>query len=149
MTVETLAAFRTAAEGMNVQPVLIVTKDENGNLIVAKSDPATGALVVEATVATVGLATEVTLAAIKAVLDTQLDVALSSLAADATVQAGNNQMSAINKGFFFKPYDELSANYSGATTDVWTSKLATVTQQVLTITYADSTKAQITNVKVV
>ena len=59
------------------------------------------------------------------------------------------QMNAVNKGFFSKPYDELSANYAGATTDVWTSKLATVTQQTLTITYADSTKAVITNVKVV
>jgi hypothetical protein len=75
------------------------------------------------------IATETTLDAIKTLLDTQV--------------------AALNKGFFSKPYDELSADYAGSTTDVWTSKLATVTQQVLTITYADSTKAQITNVKVV
>jgi hypothetical protein len=59
------------------------------------------------------------------------------------------QTNAIGKGLFFKPYDEIVPNFAGSTTDVYTSKLATVTQQTLTITYADSSKAVMTNIKVV
>lgn len=97
-------------------------------------------------VSTGALATEATLDAIKTLLDANVAVPVATAAKQDTLQT---QMNAVNKGFFSKPYDEQDADYSGATTDVWTSKLATVTQQTLTITYADATKAVITNVKVV
>jgi hypothetical protein len=59
------------------------------------------------------------------------------------------QVNALGKGFFFKPYDEIVASVD-ATHDYFTSKLATVTQQVLTVTYSDATKdASTANYKVV
>lgn len=50
-------------------------------------------------------------------------------------------------GFFTKPYDEIIPS-SDATHDYYQTKLALVTQQVLTVTYADATKAVVTNYKV-
>jgi hypothetical protein len=51
-------------------------------------------------------------------------------------------------GFFTLPYDQIVPTY-GATSDTYVSKLAGVTQQTLTITYADGTKAVATNFQVV
>jgi hypothetical protein len=51
-------------------------------------------------------------------------------------------------GFFTKSYDQIVPT-TDATHDYYTSKLATVSQQVLTITYADATKAVATDYKVV
>lgn len=130
-------------------------------VLAAVDDIETLATAIEAKVAT-----ETTLAAVKAKTD-NLDVAISTRATEATLAtrgseatlatrasestlaAANAKLGAVAKGFFTLPYDELSANYAGATTDVWTSKLATVVQQVLTITYTDATKAVISGVKVV
>jgi hypothetical protein len=51
-------------------------------------------------------------------------------------------------GFFTLPYDQIVPTF-GATTDEYVSKLGGVTQQTLTITYADGTKAVATNFQVV
>lgn len=77
-------------------------------------------------------ATETTQLAVKADLDTVV-----------------TNVSSLAKGFFTLTFDEISIDKTGLTTDVYTSKLATVSRQVLTITYSDSTKSNMTNVKVV
>jgi hypothetical protein len=74
----------------------------------------------------------------------------ATLANIAAIEANIlTQANAIGKGLFFKPYDEIIPNFSGATTDVFISRLATAIQQTLTITYVDATKAVMTNIKVV
>ena len=74
-------------------------------------------------------------------------------ATEATLADIETQVTEINTksgaSFFTLPYDEMDVNESGATTDVYTTKLATVTQQTMTITYANATKQNITNIKVV
>jgi hypothetical protein len=81
------------------------------------------------TVATTGLATE----AKQDVTNTKLDT-LSSKTAQT--------------GFFTLAYDQIVPT-TDATHDYYTSKLAGVSKQVLTITYADATKAVATDYKVV
>ena len=49
-------------------------------------------------------------------------------------------------GFAPASYDEISVTYPTSTTEVYAYKLASVTQVTVTITYSDSTKANITSV---
>lgn len=49
--------------------------------------------------------------------------------------------------FFTKPYDQIVPS-TDATHDYYTSKLAAASQQVLTITYSDATKATISDISV-
>jgi hypothetical protein len=51
-------------------------------------------------------------------------------------------------GFFTLPYDQIVPTYN-VDNDVYVSKLSGVTQQTLTITYSDGTKAVATNFQVV
>lgn len=52
-------------------------------------------------------------------------------------------------GLFTKPYDEMDEDVSGSGTNVYTTKLAGVAVQILTVTYSDATKNQAINYKVV
>lgn len=47
---------------------------------------------------------------------------------------------------FTLPYDRIDATYPTSTTEVYVSKLASVTQQTVTVTYTDSSKNFITSV---
>lgn len=87
---------------------------------------------------TTGLATE----AKQDVTNTKLDTLHTDTAA---VTTRLNQMGA---AFFTKAFDEIVPT-TDATHDIYTSKLATVTQQTLTITYSDATKSTVTSYKVV
>lgn len=49
-------------------------------------------------------------------------------------------------GMFTLPYDEIDATYPNGTTEVYVSKLASITQQTVTVTYTDSTKDFISTV---
>jgi hypothetical protein len=71
MAVETLAAFRAAPKGENLHPIIIATKGTDGEIYIAETNPATGALITETTLTPPagGFATETTSAAILAAVD--------------------------------------------------------------------------------
>jgi hypothetical protein len=77
----------------------------------------------------------------------------AGIATEATLADIKTEVTEINAktgaSFFTLPYDEMDVDESGALTDVYTTKLATVTQQTMTITYSSATKQSITNIKVV
>lgn len=98
MAVETLAAFRAADKGMNVQPVVVVTKGTDGEIYLAESDPVTGGLVVTAAVVVNppvgGFATETTQLNVLAAVDgletlaTSTNTKLDTLHTDNTAIEG-------------------------------------------------------------
>jgi hypothetical protein len=118
-----------------VEAALAGLKSDTATLV-TQTDGVEGAL---STLNAKDFATQTTSAAILSAVD----------GVEALVTASNVQLGALGKGFFTLPYNELVADYSGATTDVWTSKLASVTQQTMSITYADASKQVITGVVVV
>lgn len=67
MAVETLAAYRAADKGYNLQPTILAVKGTDGELYIAEADPATGGLIVDFN--TSGIATEATLADIETAVD--------------------------------------------------------------------------------
>lgn len=86
MAVETLAAFRAAEKGRNVQPTILVTKGTDGELYIAESEPATGGLIVTATISTAGLATDVG----QAETNTKLDTIITNVDGLETAVASTN-----------------------------------------------------------
>ena len=74
-------------------------------------------------------------------------------ATEATLADIETQVTAINAkspaAMLTKRFDQIVPNFSGALTKVYTTKLAGVTQEVLTITYTDATKTTPSDWKVV
>lgn len=82
-----------------------------------------------------------------------VSVTVPGAATEATLADIKTKVVEINAkspaAFLTKPYDQIVPDVSGAKTKVYTSKLAGVTQQTLTITYTDATKRTPSDYKVV
>jgi hypothetical protein len=76
----------------------------------------------------------------------------SGIASESTASAINTKMDKLASGLVKVAFDYFAANYSGATTDVWTYKTGGsggTTVATVTVTYVDSSKAVISSVGVV
>jgi hypothetical protein len=133
MTVQTLHQFKSEHDGMSITPVIVFTKNESGELVVAKSNDLTGALVVEATVAApVGGATE-------AKQDDQITI-LNAI--DALVGSTNSTLDKIRK-WPYANWDTIRQTWNAGTfTKTFTYKVGGIggtTVGTIALVYTDVT----------
>ena len=75
-----------------------------------------------------------------------LDQNINTLEKSKFLETPDNQTAvrvSISGGLSPETYDEVQVTYPTATTEVYTFKLATVTNAVITVAYADSTKERL------
>lgn len=93
-------------------------------------------------------AVDLTTTAVNTVNTTTGTVKTAVDAVKTSVDAVTTRLNTMPTAFFTKPFDEITPTAS-ATEDIFTSRLASVVQQILTIYYSSAAKTTVTNYKVV